>query len=231
MKRLIPAAFAAFLAADTFAAGLSATRAEIVTAEFASAAEAEAAQIAVAPLPEGRKLAFTSRWDDSNWQHVPRAEMFKRVGMTPMFFLNGDRGFLKDALPKLKALGARFGNHSESHPFLMESGINIMFNEVVENKLRIECFSDMPNTSFVIPYNWECSLEPRRAAMLAKILVDNGIFVSSDWPLAATEQPASEWMPGRIPLQEKSNTKMEMNGSEWISLPERVLPNPRASWC
>lgn len=34
MKRLIPAAFAAFLAADTFAAGLSATRAEIVTAEF-----------------------------------------------------------------------------------------------------------------------------------------------------------------------------------------------------
>ena len=76
MKRLIPAAFAAFLAADTFAAGLSATRAEIVTAEFASAAEAEAAQIAVAPLPEGRKLAFTSRWDDSNWQHVPRAEMF-----------------------------------------------------------------------------------------------------------------------------------------------------------
>ena len=181
---------------DTFAAGLSATRAEIVTAEFAGAAEAEAAQIAVAPLPEGRKLAFTSRWDDSNWQHVPRAEMFKRVGMTPMFFLNGDRGFLKDALPKLKALGARFGNHSESHPFLMESGVNIMFYEVVENKLRIECFSDMPNTSFVIPYNWECSLEPRRAAMLAKILVDNGIFVSSDWPLAATEQPASEWMPG-----------------------------------
>ena len=35
MKRLIPAAFAAFLASDTFAAGLSATRAEIVTAEFA----------------------------------------------------------------------------------------------------------------------------------------------------------------------------------------------------
>jgi len=78
----------------------------------------------------------------------------------------------------------------------MESGVNIMFNEVVENKLRIECFSDTPNTSFVIPYSWECSLEPRRAAMLAKILVDNGIFVSSDWPLAAAEQPASEWMPG-----------------------------------
>ena len=179
-----------------FAAGLSATRAEIVTAEFASAAEAEAAQIAVAPLPEGRKLAFTSRWDDSNWQHVPRAEMFKRVGMTPMFFLNGDVRYLADTVPKLKALGARFGNHTESHPFLMESGVNTMFREVVENKIRIECFTDMPNTSFVIPYNWDCALDPRRAAKLAKILVDNGLFVSSDWPLAATEQPASAWMPG-----------------------------------
>ena len=178
------------------AAALSMTRAEIVTAEFASAADAQKAQIAIAPLPEGRKLAFTSRWDDSSGQHVQRAEMFKRTGMVPMFFLNGDMGYFKGIVPKLKSLGARFGNHTVNHPFLMESGVNIMFNEVVENKLRIECFSDMPNTSFVIPYSWECSLEPRRAAMLAKILVDNGIFVSSDWPLAATEQPASEWMPG-----------------------------------
>ena len=178
------------------AAALSATRAEIVTAEFASAAEAKRAQIAVAPLPDGRRLAFTTRWDDSNGQHVPRAEMFRRAGMTPMFFLNGDLRYFRETVPKLKALGARFGNHTVSHPFLMESGVNIMFREVVENKIRIECFTDMPNTSFVIPYNWGCPLEPGRAAMLAKILVDSGIFVSSDWPLAAAGQPASEWMPG-----------------------------------
>ena len=178
------------------AAVLSATRPEIVTAEFATPAEAERAQIAIAPLPAGRKLAFTSRWDDSAWPHLQRAEMFKRTGMTPMFFLNGDMRYFREAVPKLKALGARFGNHTVDHPFLMESGVNIMFNQVVENKIRIECFSDMPNTSFVIPYNWGCALEPGRAAKLAKILVDNGIFVSSDWPLAAAEQPASEWMPG-----------------------------------
>lgn len=178
------------------AAGLSATRPEIITAEFATAAEAKRAEIAIAPIPDGRKLAFTSRWDDSAWPHVQRAEMFKRTGMTPMFFLNGDGKFFKEAVPKIKALGGRFGNHTASHPFLMESGVNIMFREVVENKIDVECFTDMPNTSFVIPYNWGCALEPGRAAKLAKILVDNGIFVSSDWPLAAAEQPASEWMPG-----------------------------------
>ncbi|MGN0854284.1 MAG: hypothetical protein ACI4R9_02045 [Kiritimatiellia bacterium] len=178
------------------AAGLSATRAEIVTAEFASADEAERAQIAIAPLPEGRKLAFTSRWDDSTWPHIQRAEMFQRTGVTPMFFLNGDLKFYREAVPQLKRLGARFGNHTLDHPFLMESGVNRMFRQVLENKIRLECFTDMPNTSFVIPFNWNCSLEPTRAAKLAKILVDAGIFVSSDWPLAATEQPASAWMPG-----------------------------------
>ena len=44
-------------------AGLSFTRPEIVTAHFASPAQAAEAQIAIAPLPDGRKLAFTSRWD------------------------------------------------------------------------------------------------------------------------------------------------------------------------
>ena len=42
-------------------AGLSFTRPEIVTAHFASPAQAAEAQIAIAPLPDGRKLAFTSR--------------------------------------------------------------------------------------------------------------------------------------------------------------------------
>ena len=177
-------------------AGLSFTRPEIVTAHFASPAQAAEAQIAIAPLPDGRKLAFTSRWDDSSWQHLERAEMFHRAGVTPMFFLNGDMKYYKEAVPKLKALGARFGNHTVGHPFLMESGVNLMFREVMENKLRIECFADTPNTSFAIPFNWNSPLEPNRAAKLVKILVDGGIFVSSDWPMPSGGKGASEWMPG-----------------------------------
>ena len=178
------------------AAALSFTKPEIVTATFESAADAQKAQIAVAPIYGGKKLAFTSRWDDSAPAHVERSEMFKRVGMQPMFFLNGDKGFVKDLLPKIKANGGRFGHHTVSHPFLMESGVNRMFREVMNEKIIVETGADMPNTSFVIPFNWSCSLEPGRAAKLAKILVNAGIFVSSDWPLEATEQPPSEWMPG-----------------------------------
>ena len=239
MNRLAFSAFAFCLAVDAFATGLSGTRPEIVTARFANAAEAEAAEIAIAPLPEGRRIAFTSRWDDSSAAHLKRAQMFRRTGVSPMFFLNGDVKYYKNTVPELMKLGARIGNHTVSHPFLMESSVNLMFNEVVENKLRVECFSDMPNTSFVIPYNWQCSLEPRRAAMLAKILVDNGIFVSSDWPLDAAGQPASEWMPGYTfsGNDNRPNDKEFYSGlSNAVAKAEKNLDYPKVtfglhSWC
>lgn len=178
------------------AAALSFTKPEVVTATFASEADAQKAELKIAPLPDGKKVAFTSRWDDSNPAHVERSEMFKRVGMQPMFFLNGGKDFIRDSVPKIKANGGRFGNHTVSHPFMMESGVNRMFCEVMNEKILVETGADMPNTSFVIPFNWSCQLEPGRAAKLAKILVNAGIFVSSDWPLDVAQQPPSEWMPG-----------------------------------
>lgn len=175
------------------------TYVETVTAEFASAADADKAQMTVAPLPGGKTAAFTTRWDDTTPAHADRMEMFKRIGINGTFFLNSADGFFKDEKApgsRIKALGGRFGNHTRSHPFLMESGVNRMLPEVMANKIAIECACDTPVTSFVIPYSWSCALEPSRAAKLAKILVATGHFVSSDWPLDVADQPASAWMPG-----------------------------------
>ena len=170
---------------------------EKVTVEFASAADAQAAELKIMPLFGGAKLAFTSRWDDSSPAHAERMEMFRRLGWNATFFLNGGGEFvMSDAGKKIIALGGRFGNHTVSHPYLMESGINKIFAEVMENKIEIEAASDVPVTSFVIPFNWNCALEPSRAAKLGKILVDTGHFVSSDWPNQNVAQSASSWMPG-----------------------------------
>ena len=179
------------------AATLSFTRPEIVTATFESAADAEKAVIGVAPLPDGKKAAFTSRWDDSWKAHIKRSEMFKRVGMQPMFFIvGGSKAFIGDVMPKIKANGGRFGNHTVHHPYLLQAGVNAMFREVMLEKILVETGCDMPNTSFVMPYGWSSSLGRGREAKIAKILVDAGIFVSSDRPLEVARQPASEWMPG-----------------------------------
>ena len=177
----------------------SPTYVETVTAEFASAADAERARMAVAPLPDGKVAAFTTRWDDTNPAHADRMEMFRRIGINGTFFLNGTEGYFKDETSpgsRIRALGGRFGNHTKSHPYLMESGVNRMFPEVMGNKIAIECACDTPVTSFVIPYNWQCALEPSRAAKLGRILVTTGHFASSDWPLDVVAQPANAWMPG-----------------------------------
>lgn len=112
------------------------------------------------------------------------------------FFLNHSESFAANEMPKIKEFGCRFGNHSWSHPFLMESGVNRIFREIVANKVWIESASDMPCTTFAMPYNWGCQLEPARAAKLAKILVDSGTFVSSNGPVSEGEQPPEEWFAG-----------------------------------
>jgi len=51
-----------------------------LVAEFASADEARAAELTVAPLYGAAPLAFSVRWDDTNARHPKKAEMMNRAG-------------------------------------------------------------------------------------------------------------------------------------------------------
>ncbi len=46
--------------------------------EFDSAAAAEQAQLEFLPLPEGKRVAFSTRWDDSNPNHVNMAALLTK---------------------------------------------------------------------------------------------------------------------------------------------------------
>ncbi len=198
MKRLLATCALLSIAALSSAAAtpISSTKAETVTVTFATPADAQAAEMQIAPLYGNAPICFTARWDDSNSLHTKKAEMFHRLGLVATFFLNHSESFAANEMPKIKEFGCRFGNHSWSHPFLMESGVNRIFREIVANKVWIESASDMPCTTFAMPYNWGCQLEPARAAKLAKILVDSGTFVSSNGPVSEGEQPPEVWFAG-----------------------------------
>lgn len=172
------------------------TSVQTVVAEFESETAAKASEMKVMPLPYGRKAAFASRWDDSSYAHPARAEMFARLGWRATFFLNGGEKFMADAGKRLLSLGSRLGNHTTSHPFLMQSSANVMFSEVLANRVEIESVCDTTVTSFVIPFNWGSTVDPERQKQLAKILVDTGHFVSSDWPIDGVGQGPERWMPG-----------------------------------
>ena len=71
--------------------------------KYPTAAEAANASASIPPLPNGAVLAFTSRWDDSNPNHVLRAKMYNSIGYTATFFLNKNEDFYKkEAIEMLK---------------------------------------------------------------------------------------------------------------------------------
>lgn len=170
---------------------------QTLSVTFASEKEAQEAVLRILPLPSGKRVAFTTRWDDSAVGHRARAEVFARLGLRPTFFLNGDKEFMQKDMPRIRELGGRFGNHTASHPFLMESSEGVQFAEVMGNRIFVECQTDEPVNSFVIPFNWNSPLDPKRAASLGRILLDTGHYVSSDWPKKEVGQAPFCWMPGQ----------------------------------
>ncbi len=168
-----------------------------LTVAYASAADAAQAKAEPAPLPKGASIAFTTRWDDSTPAHAKKAGMLEGVGFKATFFLNGDENYLASVAPKLLKGGHALGNHTSSHPFMMETDVNRMQLEVVRNRMAIEAVTDTTVVSFAMPYNWNSPVDENRPALLGKILVDTGHYVSGDWfrHVDRTRQPASAWMP------------------------------------
>ena len=62
---------------------------QTVTVQFASPEDAAQAAGTIAPLPYGKKAAFTTRWDDSKEAHLKQAQVLAKNGMHGLFLLNG----------------------------------------------------------------------------------------------------------------------------------------------
>ena len=170
---------------------------QTIVAEFATDAEAESAMAEATPLPDGATVAYSARWDDSNPAHVQKGEMLRRVGWKGTFFLCGDVAYMQKTAPLLLAQGHAVGNHTTSHPFMMEIGANRVFSEIMEQKIALETNTGFPVVSYVSPYGWGASINADRPPLVAQLLLASGEYVTSDSPVPAARVPASEWMPTR----------------------------------
>lgn len=212
---------------------------QTVTAAFASPAEASAATLSATPLPQGAKLAFTTRWDDSNWAHRSKAAMLRRAGCKGTFFLNENEKFFREVAPELLAGGHALGNHSLSHPFLTESAPNLVFREILRNRVLIESRCDTTVVSFVIPFNWGSPVDTERPSFIGNILVNTGHYVSSDWPLDAIGLPPDTWMPAHTFSADDGQPNAErfaQNLKKALDDAEKTPEIPRVafgihSWC
>jgi hypothetical protein len=111
------------------------------------------AKIEVLPIYKGFKWAFTSRWDDScSTADVTMGQLLSKHGHKGTFYpMSGGIG-AKEEQALLKA-GHAFGSHSISHPDLLKSNCNHVFEELLRSRIDIEARTDVPVNSFAFPGN------------------------------------------------------------------------------
>ena len=152
-----------------------------VTIEFATPRDAEAASLVPLPLPEGRELAFSSRWDDTNMNATNVANVLKKHGIRGTFFLS----YMNHGLVRaLKDANAAFGTHTTTHVALGNLQISKVFDEIARARVELEAASDTPVVSFVLPITSYRSrlVETRTEKDIGEILRRSGYLASPEVP-------------------------------------------------
>lgn len=153
-----------------------------IEVEFANAEDAQKAELQIAPLPFGKKVAWTHRSDDSDWRHVATAEHLHKYGFKTTCYLNGiDDKYRDGAIKKLKELGCGFGNHTLNHPNLAVLTPNRMFFEIAVHQATVEAATDMVSVGFTSPF---CVTGAKQSAnvqlFLGEVLRRAGIFSTAE---------------------------------------------------
>ncbi len=127
--------------------------AQTLEAEFASAEDAEAAEIALRDLPPGMEMSLTGRGDDTNDRHLPHAQALAAAGAKCTYYLNGfSTEHVEKVLRPILALGHSFGAHTKTHPQLTTLNANGINDEILGNRIAIESATDSCVSSFTLPF-------------------------------------------------------------------------------
>ncbi len=114
-------------------------------------------------LYRGKRLAFTSRWDDNSTADHAMKDLLRSYGVKGTFYLNApyfdhDTGSCSDTADftsdarKLQGDGFSIGSHALSHPFITMVNRNRMFTELIENRILWEAATDSPVLSHAFSF-------------------------------------------------------------------------------
>lgn len=146
---------------------------------FKTPEEARKAELKKLELPGGKKLAFSTRWDDTNNRHLKMAQTLAAQGYKGTFYLYDFLNEQSDrTVPaEILKLGSSLGSHTVDHqdlPGLLPAGI---FYQILEQRIREEAAYDTCVTAFVLPYT-SCSTRFRDhvSHLIGDILKRSGHF-------------------------------------------------------
>lgn len=199
-----------------------------VQVQCASPEAAAQAQLSILPLPEGKQVAFSCRWDDSNLRHPVMRKLLHKHGYRATFYLteSGRKGFWEDVMPLLCSDGFTVGNHTRSHlelPLLTPSAIH---NEILGWSITLESRTQQPINAFVLPYGQFTSpFFPEVPRLIGDCIRRAGFLGGPDVKpsmLRLCQFPENEYFGTQLILPGDKNTRPEKFDADVA----RALKNP-----
>ncbi len=147
-----------------------------IAVEYSSPEEAEASTAKILQFPENKKIAFSTRWDDTNTRHLATANMLAEHEMFATCMLVGafDEP-QRDAFKKVLQLGGAMGAHCLTHPHLEMLTPNEIFREVALERVLVETAFDTHAVAFVLPYmSYSISFDPNVRGYIGRSIINAG---------------------------------------------------------
>ena len=147
---LIAAMFLGFVPAAASAGTMA--EYEIEVAVECDSAAAENAELKFLPLPPGKSVAFSCRWDDNNFANIRMKKLMQKYGYKGTFYLlRPNPEFRKKVMPELHKDGFTIGNHTLNHYSLSLLTPNGIFYEMIQARVLLETLSNQTLTAFIFP--------------------------------------------------------------------------------
>ena len=164
---------------------------QTLEARFGSVADARDATLAFRALPPGAELALSSRWDDSNPRHLDNARAVTAAGAKATYYLNGvDEAFAETVVRPVQRLGCSVGAHTATHPYLPTLQANGIFDEILGNRIDVECAADACVTAFTLPFcDYDLRANPGARTAIGESLRRAGLLGGGD----VLENPAAAY--------------------------------------
>jgi len=143
-----------------------------IDVEFATPADARAAEAHALEMPPGKTIAFSSRWDDTNRRHPLMAGAFSAAGAKATFYLNNvSEELAREYSEPILKRGHALGGHSMRHPRLPDLNAAELWWNVMENRVKIETVMSTCVCGFALPYYAATNaVDPTAASRLGEAL-------------------------------------------------------------
>lgn len=190
------------MASATSAADFATYR-QTLACEFATPAEARAATLEPLVLPAGKRVAFSTRWDDSNTAHAQMARTLDSAGFKGTFYLNQVQApFVTSTVSVVFQKGGTVGAHTEHHPYLPYFDPAAIFCEIMENRVNIESGCQAPAVAFTLPFcAFVSPADPRCAPRIGAALHRAGLLGGPEYESRINEKfglTRDQWVPSWV---------------------------------